>query len=372
MYKKIKLPFRLKRSVLALGSQTKNRICFAAGDYAYLSPVHGDLNDPDDLAHFKQDVKRFLKKKPRILVHDLHPDYQSTKYAQELSGLGLRLQGVQHHHAHIASCMAENGLKNKRVIGVAFDGTGLGEDQAIWGAEFLICDYKGFTRRAHLREIPLVGQEQAVVEPWRLAAIWLYLAKGERFLDSGIGLANKIDKRKWQVLKKMYLSGFNSPPASSMGRLFDAAASLVLSRTRADFEAQLAIELEKKASCSVRDEQTYEFRIIRKNKSYILDPLPLFKGILSDLKRKRPAGLIAYRFHATVADMISKICLLLRRDTGIKRIVLSGGVFQNNLLSALAKERLRQSGFKVLMHRDSSCNDSGIALGEAVSVGAHR
>ena len=244
-FQKIKLPFRLKAPILALGSQAKNTVCFAKGNLAFVSPVHPDLNNPADFLYFKKTVKYFLKKKPKIIACDLHPEYQSVKYAHELSSINRRLSVIQHHHAHIASCMVENGLKNQKVIGVAFDGTGLGPDNALWGAEFLVCDYKSFQRKGHLKEIPLLGQERAIQEPWRVAAAWLYSVYGDRFLNSGINFVKGIDRNKWEVLKKMYLSGFNSPLASSMGRLFDAVASLVLEKQKAGFEAELAVALEK-------------------------------------------------------------------------------------------------------------------------------
>lgn len=163
----IDLPVRLKKAVLALGPQTKNTVCFAKGNKAWISETHKDLSAPRDLLDFEKDAKYFLRRKPKVIAHDLHPEYQSSRFALSLSSK-YSLAPVQHHHAHIASCMAENGLKNRRVIGVAFDGTGLGADNTIWGAEFLLCDYKNFARAAHLKEIPLVGGERAVLEPVRL------------------------------------------------------------------------------------------------------------------------------------------------------------------------------------------------------------
>ncbi|MDP2918545.1 MAG: carbamoyltransferase HypF, partial [bacterium] len=230
--KKIKVPFKVKRTILGSGSQAKNTVCLLRGGFAYLSPVHQDLSNPDDFFSFEKDIKYFLKKKPKIIACDLHPEYQSTKYVQNSRLTTYDLQLIQHHHAHIVACMAENGSKGKKVIGVAFDGTGLGADNKLWGAEFLICDYKNFQRAAHLKEIPLLGGERAILEPWRLLAAW-----------TGRG----IDKKKWQVLKKMYSVNFNSPLSSSMGRLFDAVASLILGKTKANFEAELAIELERLA-----------------------------------------------------------------------------------------------------------------------------
>ena len=246
-YRKIQLPFEIKKPILAMGSQTKNTLCFAKENFAYLGPVHQDLTNPGDFQSFQENVKYFLKKTPKIIAYDLHPEYQSTKYALNLYAIRYTLYAIQHHHAHVASCMAENGLKNQKVIGVAFDGTGLGTDNTLWGAEFLICDYKNFKRKAHLRQIPLLGGERAISEPWRLAAMWLYLAYKEKFLNLKIEFLKGINKNKWKILKDMYLKGINSPLASSMGRLFDAAASIVLEKYEARFEAEPAIELEKLA-----------------------------------------------------------------------------------------------------------------------------
>jgi hydrogenase maturation protein HypF len=353
---KIKLPFRIKRPVLAFGPQTKNTICFAEGDLAYISSTHQNLSDPVDLSSFEKSVKYFLKKHPKIIAYDLHPEYQSTKYALSLADSYV-LCPVQHHHAHIASCMAECGLKNQRVIGVAFDGTGLGSDNHLWGAEFLVCDYKDFRRRAHLKEVPLLGGEKAILEPARVAAAWL--------CNSGIDPVKIIDNKKWVVLKKMYLSGFNSPLASSMGRLFDAAGSLILGKGKVSFEAELAIELEKLALSSQSIARGYKFNVVQKNNSYILDPLPMFREIITALKANEKKKDIAYSFHLAAAQMIRKTCLILRGEEKINKVVLSGGVFQNNLLLKLALDLLYKEGFSVFTHKTLSCNDSCVSLGQA-------
>lgn len=371
--KKIRLPFRIKRPVLALGSQTKNTVCFIKDNFACLSPVNSDLNNPKDFLIFEKTVKYFLKKRPKIIAYDLHPEYQSTKYIQSLTPKTAYLIPTQHHHAHIVSCMVDNGLKNQKVIGVAFDGTGKGFDDTLWGAEFLFCDYKNFKRQAHLRKIPLLGGEKAILEPWRLAAIWLYLIYKDRFLNLALGFVKKINKQNWQVLKNMYVSGVNSPLASSMGRLFDAVASLVLEKYRANFEAELAIQLEKvaiRASVPVNRQEprgiNYNFKIIKSKEGYIIDPALMFREIIADLKAKQTKETVAYRFHLTAAQIIRKACLVLRREAGINNIVLSGGVFQNNLLLRLSLDLLYKEDFEVFTHKNLSCGDSSISLGEAV------
>ncbi|MCX5707204.1 MAG: hypothetical protein NTW13_06110 [Candidatus Omnitrophica bacterium] len=351
--KKIKLPFKIKGPILALGPQLKNTICFAKDNLAYLSRIHSDLSNLPDFLNFEKDLKYFLKNKPRAIAYDLHPEYASTKYASAHL-FGYSPVAVQHHHAHIASCMVENGLKNQKVIGVAFDGTGLGSDDTIWGAEFLVCDYKNFLRKAHLKEIPLLGGAQAILEPWRLAAAWL-------------NFPGEIDKK--QLLRKIYKSGINSPLASSMGRLFDAVGSLVLNKKIAGFEAELAIELEKIATGYKLQAIGYPFAIIKREDKYILDPGKMFKVIVRDIKRKKPKARIAFCFHLTVAKMIKKTCLILRKETNINKVILSGGVFQNKLLLKLALDLLYREGFKVFTQKKISCNDSGISLGQAVIAG---
>jgi hydrogenase maturation protein HypF len=359
--KKIRLPFKVSRPVLAFGSQAKNTVCFAAKDFAYLSRVHNNLSEARDFSQFKETVKYFLKKNPKILAVDLHPEYQSSKYALSLSAKNCRLSTVQHHHAHIASCMAENGLKNQKVIGVAFDGTGLGPGNQIWGAEFLICDYKSFKRAGHLKEIPLIGGERAILEPWRLAALWLEKGK--------IQLAPYIDRKKWGILKNICSKNINSPQASSMGRLFDAAASIILSRRGARFEAELAIELEKISAKAENRPLPYNFSINKSGREYLIGPENIFRGIIKDLKNKVSKEQIALRFHVTVAEMIKRSCLKLGKDAGIRKVVLSGGVFQNKLLLRLALDLLYKEGFDVFTHQILSPNDSGISLGQAIIAG---
>ncbi len=363
---RIKLPFKIKKPVLALGPQVKNRVCFIKGSFAYISPLYPDLSNLKDFLAFQSGVKYFLKKKPEIIACDLHPEYESTKYVRRIS---LPVYPVQHHHAHIVSCMAENRLDNEKVIGIAFDGTGLGSDNNLWGGEFLICDYKDFQRSAHLRGVPLLGGEKAILEPARVAAAWLYSLYKDKFMDLKLDWAKKIDRKNWPVFKNMYLTGFNSPLASSMGRLFDAAASLVLAKTKAHFEAELAIGLEKIAKNYVSHASAYKFVINKSEAGYLIDPAPVFRGIVSDLKSGQKKERIAYRFHLTVAQIILKTSLILRRQTHIEKIVLSGGVFQNNLLLCMALDLLYKEGFKVYKHEVLPCNDACIGLGQAVIAG---
>ncbi|MDD2751741.1 MAG: hypothetical protein PHN59_01245 [Candidatus Omnitrophica bacterium] len=352
--KKIALPFKVNKPILAFGAAAKNTLCFAKRGFAYLSPVHTDLSQPCDFSIFENEAKSFLRRKPKIIAYDLHPDYPSSKFALALDPARFNLFPVQHHHAHIASCMAENGLVNQKVIGVAFDGTGMGSDNSIWGAEFLICDYGNYQRRAHLKEIPLLGAEKAIQQPWRLACAWLDFQFFPRQYQ-----------RQCRILKKIARQKFHFPMASSMGRLFDAVGSLVLKKYQVKQEAELAIALEKIASRYKAPGKPYNFKILNKQNQYIIDPGLMFRQVLADLKAKTAKEKIAYRFHHTIAKMIAETCLILRKNSGINRVALSGGVFQNKLLLALSLELLCNAGFKVVIHKDLSSSDASISLGQA-------
>jgi hydrogenase maturation protein HypF len=278
---------------------------------------------------------------------------------------GWRLEPVQHHHAHIAACLADNGLKKQKVIAVAFDGTGLGDDRTIWGAEFLLCDYRDYRRVGHLKEVPLLGGERAILEPWRLAAAWLYLGAKNNFWRLKVDFLKKWERQKWRVLEKMYLAGYNSPLASSMGRLFDAAASIILAKNKARFEAELALGLEKKAIRYQRSAMSWKFNTIRGRDGFVLDPAPVFKGIIEGLRQRETKEKLAFNFHLSLAEMISKVCLVLRKKYRLNQVVLSGGVFQNKLLLRLSLDLLYKHGFAVAAAKNVSANDSGISLGQA-------
>ncbi|MBM3254712.1 MAG: carbamoyltransferase HypF [Candidatus Omnitrophica bacterium] len=363
--KKISLPFICKEPILAVGPQSKNTLCFIKGKHAYFSPLHSDLNDPGDFSYFKSDLGFFLKKKPKIIACDLHQGYQSTLQAMEHLASTHKIITVQHHHSHIAACMAEAGMKNQKVIGIAFDGTGLGDDQALWGGEFLICDYGNYIRAAHLKEIPLLGGSQAIKEPWRLAVAWLYQIYKDRFLELNNDFLRGVNKKDWRILKKMYSLGFNAPLSSSMGRLFDAIASLILKKYKAVSEGSLAVELERKALCYKGKVKGFVFSICKTKRGYIIDPVPVFKDIVKGLSDKEEPQRLALRFHLGVAQAIKSLALLLRKETLINKVVLSGGVFQNRLLLKESKELLYKEGFTVLLHNKLSCNDSSISLGQA-------
>ncbi len=359
------LGFKARKKVLAVGANAKNAICFLEGDQARISPALKGLDDPKEYAVFTRTANRFLKEKPQIAACDMHPDYPSTRYVDlHRTSFGRRID-VQHHHAHIASCMAENGLGNERVIGVAFDGTGLGSDGTFWGAEILVCDYKKFKRFAHLDEVPLAGGERAIMEPWRAACFWLSSAFGERFLKLGIPFTQRVDEKKWRLVKQMFSMRVNTPLASSMGRLFDAVACVVLAKEKAHFEAELAIKLEAVAGRCAPGKTAYHFGVTQRDGRYVYDPRPLFRGIVSDIKKGVPRQEIACRFHGAAAWMVIDACCRARRRTSLKRVALSGGVFQNTILLHTCLDLLYKEGFKVLRHQKLSCSDAGISLGQA-------
>jgi len=357
--KKIPLPFTASKAVLGFGAQTKNTLCFARGRVAFFTTAHNDLSNPDDLAVFEKEAKYLLRHNPKIIAYDLHPDYQSSKFALSLGRGRYNFVAVQHHHAHIAACMAENRLTNRKIIGVAFDGTGLGSDNSIWGAEFMICDYGSYQRRAHLKEIPLLGGEIAVLQPWRLVCAWGNCA----------ALPAQYQKQ-CRILRKLMQQKLNTPLASSMGRLFDTVGCLILKKYRVGEEAELAVELERIASCYAGNAAGYRFPIQKKQSEYIIDPTAVFKQILADLKKHKPKNEIAFRFHLTVAQMIAKTCLILRKESRINQVALSGGVFQNKLLLGLTLELLCKLKFKAITHQSLSSSDVSISLGQ-VAVAAH-
>ncbi len=364
---KIDLPFRIKKPILAVGADIKNSLCFAYNKSAFISEAINNLELLSNFNKFQKKITSIPKcfgLSPRIIAYDKHPEYFSTKYILNLPrARAARLIPVQHHHAHIASCMLENKLSNQRVIGVAFDGTGFGSDHTLWGAEFLVADYENFQRAAHLRYIPLLGGQKAIFQPWRVSAAWLYLAFGNNFLDSGF--LKRINKKDWYVLLKMWKQDFNAPLASSIGRLFDAVAALLLGIYQVKFEAEAAISLERVASNYKLQPRSYQFKIKRAGQIFIIDPVLTFKGIAADLKNQCSKEEIAARFHLTVARMIRKTCLEIRDNTKINTVVLSGGVFQNKILLGLSLDLLEKAGFQILTHKLLPCSDVSISLGQA-------
>ena len=361
------LPWKLP-PILAAGAELKNTYCLTRGRYAFLSHHIGDMENYETLCAFEDGVdhyERLFRVKTEILAYDLHPDYMATRYAlARAEREGLTAEGVQHHHAHIAACMAEHGLSGERpVIGVSFDGTGYGEDGAIWGGEFLLADYRQYERPYHLTYIPMLGGEAAVRQPWRLALAWL--TQADLDWEEDIAPIETAGSEAREMLKRMFEIRINTPLTSSMGRLFDAVSSLANVRQEINYEAQAAIELE--ALVDPDEEGVYPFALVDEN----IDPVPVIREIVDDLRAGVSVPKIAARFHNGVAHMVDQVCRAIRDQSEVDEVALSGGVWQNMVLLSRTVQLLRQSGFKIYVHRQVPTNDGGLSLGQA-SVAACR
>jgi len=363
----ISLPVSCSATALAVGGQFKGVFALGRGHQALLSHHLGDLDQLDAYCAFERDVELYIKlfdSQPEMVVHDLHPDYASTHYARRYAAAnGMGLLAVQHHHAHVASCMADNGL-NEPVIGVAFDGAGFGADGAVWGGEFLIGDYAGFTRAAHLRYVRMPGGEKAIVEPWRMAEAHLADAGMPSLKES-----HDVSPAQRATIRQLIRRGFNSPWTSSAGRLFDAVAALVGLRQRIAFEGQAAMELEWLAT-QADDESTYPFAIELPADVQTIDTRPLIAAIAREVQLGAAATIIARRFHNTLVEAIAQVCDRFRLGTGIASVVTSGGVFQNVLLASGVRARLAEKGFHVYAHRQTPANDGGLSLGQLAIAAA--
>jgi hydrogenase maturation protein HypF len=356
--------------VLAVGGELKNTICLTRGREAFLSQHIGDLENLESYKFFESTVKglkRILEVEPQIIAYDLHPDYFSTRWALEQQG--VELVGVQHHHAHIASCMAENQLDG-RVIGFALDGTGYGLDGHIWGGEVLVGDYRGFERVAHLEYIPMPGGSAAVVEPRRMAISYLFHYFGRDFWQMEAPFVRGLDRRRTEALLGVIEHGLNCPLTSSAGRLFDAVAALVGVREQVNYEAQAAIELEAAMSATSRGDG-YRFQIREEGGGWIIDARPVFLALVRDIRKGVSIDVMSYRFHMGFVDALARTADLVRTRSSLDRICLSGGSFQNRFLSRHLQRHLEAQGFRVFAHAEVPCGDGGISLGQAV-VAAHR
>jgi hydrogenase maturation protein HypF len=376
------------RQVLGCGAEEKNTFCLTKDNYAFLSQHIGDMENMETLEHFDNTIslyKRLFHIEPEIIAHDLHPDYLATKYARELGESGMKLVPVQHHHAHIASCMADNGLDSP-VIGVAFDGTGMGADGNIWGGEFFVANYRNCKRAGHLEYLPLPGGAAAIRRPYRTAIGYIITLLGENALNAVIASEAKqsrlssigqVTEVEIQIIKRQIERKINSPISSSMGRLFDAISALLGIRGEIDYEGQAAVELEMAAFSSViarsvsdeaicHTQESYPYHIVEDEGIRVVRLGDLFSTVIEDLHQDISKGRISVKFHNTVARMINEMCRLTAAETGITQVALSGGVFQNRLLLRKTVGLLENSGFKVFTHRQVPCNDGGISLGQAV------
>jgi hydrogenase maturation protein HypF len=303
--------------------------------------------------------EKLLRIQPQVIVHDLHPDYASTRYAlRRAAKEGMVLIAVQHHHAHMASCMAEHGVTHP-VIGVSFDGTGYGTDGAVWGGEFLVGDLKSFRRVAHLRYVRMPGAGAAVKEPWRMALA--HLAAAEVHCTAFEGGRRRAEAA---TVSQMIARGFNSPWTSSAGRLFDAVAALIGLRDRVSFEGQAAIQLEWLAGDSETD-ALYGFETIDgAEETFTLDTRPMIRGIVADLQSEVASAAVARKFHNTMVEMTLRTCMRIREMTGIDTVALSGGVFLNAFLHSHTESHLKKHGFSPLFQHQLPTNDGGISFGQ--------
>lgn len=351
--------------ILAAGPELKHTFCIGMGERAIVSHHIGDLESYEAMSAFVEAVEHYegvFGVSPKIVAHDLHPEYLSTKWARSLDD--VELIGVQHHHAHVASCLADNDRWDP-VIGLALDGTGLGDDGTLWGCEVLVCDASSYERVGHLRDVPLPGAAQAIKEPWRMAAIYLHEAFGP---DATLLELEFVERtgRDWKPLLQMAATRTNSPLVSSAGRLFDAAAALCGVRDRVSYEGQAAAELEQLADRTVTD--LYPCQVA----DGVIDGVMLIAALASDLAQGRPAPAAAAAFHNGFVRALIELCEQTRAGRGLQTVALSGGTFQNLLLLEGVRAGLHERGFEVLTHRRVPTNDGGISLGQAVVANASR
>jgi hydrogenase maturation protein HypF len=370
----VPMPVFLRRplpSVLACGAELKNTVCLISGSRAFLSQHIGNLENSAGYDFFCMTIahmQRILDITPHFLACDLHPDYLSTRYALEQQQAGMELVRVQHHHAHIVSCMAENRIHGK-LIGLAFDGTGYGADGAIWGGEFLIADETGFDRVGHLAYVSMPGGAATIREPWRMAASCLYLVFGENMQNLDIPLFREIDPKKLTFLQDMMAKDINCPRTSSMGRLFDAVAAIIGIRYTVAYEGQAALELEMLADDG--ESGSYPFEWLSEDGYQIL-PHPIIQGVVRDIENGVSPAVVSARFHRTLICMTAALCREIRRNSNLNRVALSGGVFQNALLLNGLIRELSTEGFMVFSQSVVPTNDGGISLGQAVCAAGNR
>jgi hydrogenase maturation protein HypF len=364
--------------LLAVGGHLKNAFALARGRFVYQSQHLGDLENITGLDFFRESLNHLMRTfeiEPGVVVHDLHPGYLSTQWAKEWADEhGLRLIAVQHHHAHVAGCMAEHGVQSE-TIGISLDGTGYGNDGRIWGGEVLISRLNSFERFAHLDYVPLPGGEAAIREPWRMAIGHLNATGIDVESPEILNLVGA-KATEARVLRRMIERGINAPLTSSCGRLFDAVAALVLQCKVVDYEAQAAIELEGIAvdESFEASSAAYEMELAGGNWS-AHDPIkicsePLWRGLIEDLRAGETKPRIAAKFHAAVASAFVRAAVLARSSTGIKQVALSGGCMHNRRLAGLLRSGLEAEGFQVFQHRRISPGDGGLSYGQAAVAAA--
>jgi hydrogenase maturation protein HypF len=362
----IQLPFNVP-PILATGPELKNTFCLTREDYAFLSHHIGDMENYETLRSFEDGIthfERLFNIKPEVIAYDLHPNYLSSRYAvSRAERENIPAFGIQHHHAHITACMGDNGLDGSRpCIGVAFDGTGYGEDGAIWGGEFLVADYTKYKREFHLAYFPLPGGDAAIKHPARTALALLWSLGLE--WDGSLPPSNNLCYEESMALRLQLERNLNTVQTSSMGRLFDAAAALAGVRQKVNYEAQAAIEFE--SALDKTESGAYQFEI----QGDTLDSRPAIASLLADIQKGVPVSVLSARFHNGVAEMVRQVCRQIKQKTGLVEIALSGGVWQNIALLERTMNGLRQDGFVVYLHRQIPANDGGLSLGQALAGAA--
>jgi hydrogenase maturation protein HypF len=358
----LRLPFAADKPLLAVGGELKNTFCLAQGEQAFLSQHIGGLTNAETCAAFERSIAQLSQLfhiQPECVAHDLHPQYFSTRSAQTL---GIPCVAVQHHHAHIAACMADNGLSERRLIGLAFDGTGYGSDGTIWGGEVLLASYAGFERLTHLEYLPLPGGDTAIRNPWRIAVGY---AQALGLDIAGLPFMQHISRQAVAIVQQQTEKRLNAPLCSSMGRLFDAVASLLGICHEVSYEGQAAIELETLSQPFMASAAAYAINWEDMRGTLGISLRPLLQAIIDDLRAGTPAGLIGARFHRAIASLAVALCEQARRAAGLHEAALSGGVWQNQLLRQLTCAGLAEAGFIVYVHKQVPANDGGLALGQA-------
>ena len=352
---------------LALGGELKNTLCLIKENRAFLSQHVGDMENLETYDFFKLTIghlKRILQIEPEVLAHDMHPDYLSTGYARDQGETPTI--AIQHHHAHIVSCLAENGVPGP-VIGLALDGTGFGHDGQVWGGEVLLADRVSFQRAAHLEYVPLPGGDKAAEFPWRMALSYLYKTYGEDLFDLPVRFVRGMDMGEANLIVRMIQKRVNTPMTSSCGRLFDTVSALVGVRSEIAYEGQAAIELEM---CQKKNERgKYSWDLKKGKFPWVILTTGLIREIVDDLLQGKDKRVVSSRFHNTIVEGFFDICKQLRDETGLNEVAMSGGAFQNSTITNGLTEALLGSGFQVYTHRLVPTNDGGLSLGQAVCAG---
>jgi hydrogenase maturation protein HypF len=358
------------RPLLACGAELKSTFCVAKGERAWVSHHIGDLENYETLRSFTGGISHFERLfavAPEVVAHDLHPEYLSTKYALERDG--VELIGVQHHHAHLAACLAEAGETDpaRPAVGAIFDGTGYGTDGTVWGGEFLFGDAGAFARVGTLVPVPLPGGAAAIRQPWRMACAWLAAALGDS-PELPASLAGAVSPRAWAQVSRLVQTGMASPPTTSMGRLCDAVGALCGIRAQVTYEGQAAIELE--AACDHSERGAYEMPVSKIGGMALIDPRPAVAAVAADVAAGVAIGAVASRFHTGVARATVEVCTALAAAHATERVVLSGGVFQNRRLLEAVSAGLDRVGLRVLVPQRLPVNDGAIAYGQAAVAAA--